>query len=103
VVLLVEIYDRLQCYLAIPSVSFLKLYAKVFPFLFDNVTGRGDCERNYTVNYLKKIEMPKRTTKKSNEDKCTINQLPLQPHQKKKRIKVKEIIERIELDCKNPG
>lgn len=40
-----------------------------------NVTGRGDCECNYTVNYLKKIEMPCRLPKsQAKEDKCAINQ-----------------------------
>lgn len=40
-----------------------------------NVTGRGDCECNYAVNYLKKIEMPRRLPKsQAMEDKCAINQ-----------------------------
>jgi hypothetical protein len=54
--------------------SFLELYAEIYSFLFGNVAGRGDCKRNYTVNYLKKIEMPK-DYQKHNEDKCTINQM----------------------------
>lgn len=60
------IYDRLrgQRHLAIPfRTSYWIICASVAVSL-GNVKGRGDCERNYTVNYLKKIEMPWRLPKK---------------------------------------
>lgn len=76
-VLLRTIYDRVwgQRYLAIPFPPIIELCARLAAISLYNVTGRGDCECNYIVNYLKKIEMPWRLPKNQlNEDKCAINQ-----------------------------